>query len=527
MHFRDVPDIDLSMTYLAVPILAKDEDGFGRQLARAKREGAQVIEIRADALTQPSVELVLRLMGSVKKAKLSVIVTCRDTKEGGFAAVEPSLRLSILREAVLAGADFIDIEYANYKHPDTQSVLKAVLEQSETRLILSCHNFERPFEDLDILYESILGVYPEAIPKIVYKARHINDCFAVFDLLRDADRPVIAFCMGAAGQITRILAKKFGAFLTFASLDADTETAPGQVPAAHMKDLYRWDEQNAETEVFGLIGNPVAHSLGPAMFNHCFDNGKINAVYLPFLVEGDAEAFNMFLEQVSARPELGFGGFSVTLPHKTHALDYANQHGDHVDNLAEAIGAVNTLKIGFNGLLSAYNTDYSGAMDALAHALGGDRHALHGKKVAVIGAGGVSRAVVAGLVDVGARVRIYNRTLGKAESLAKEFRCKYAGIEDLTDHTADIVVNCTSLGMHPNVETSPVPEGVLSEGMTVFDTVYNPLETKLLRDAAAAGAATVNGAEMFIRQAMAQYKIFIGDEPDEDLMRKVVCQSLA
>jgi shikimate dehydrogenase len=274
-----------------------------------------------------------------------------------------------------------------------------------------------------------------------------------------------------------------------------------------MKDLYRWDEQNAETEVFGLIGNPVAHSLGPAMFNHCFDNGKINAVYLPFLVEGDAEAFNMFLEQVSARPELGFGGFSVTLPHKTHALDYANQHGDHVDNLAEAIGAVNTLKIGFNGLLSA-------------HALGGDRHALHGKKVAVIGAGGVSRAVVAGLVDVGARVRIYNRTLGKAESLAKEFRCKYAGIEDLTDHTADIVVNCTSLG-------SPVPEGVLSEGMTVFDTVYNPLETKLLRDAAAAGAATVNGAEMFIRQAMAQYKIFIGDEPDEDLMRKVVCQSLA
>jgi 3-dehydroquinate dehydratase/shikimate dehydrogenase len=455
-----------------------------------------------------------------------VIVTCRDKKEGGFAEVAPSRRLAILREAILAGVDFVDIEYNNFMHPDTCSVLKAALEQSDTKLILSCHNFDRPFDDIELLYESILTACPDAIPKIVYKAQHINDCFAAFDLLKNSDQPLIALCMGPAGQISRILAKKFGAFLTFASLDEDNATAPGQVPVEQMKKLYRWDHQDANTEIFGLIGNPVAHSLSPRLFNTCFDNEQINAVYLPFLVEGDTEELNAFLDHVSGRPKFGFGGFSVTLPHKTHALDYANLHGDYVDNLAEAIGAVNTLKIGFNGLLSAYNTDYSGAMDALVAAMGVDRHDLHKTKVAVVGAGGVARAVVAGLADVGARVTIYNRTVSKAQSLAKEFGCKFASADKLAETTATILINCTSVGMHPDVDTSPVPDGVVHKDTVVFDTVYNPLETKLLADAKAVGATVVNGVEMFIRQAIQQYKIYVGSAPDDIRMREVVYQSL-
>ncbi|MHC5116267.1 MAG: shikimate dehydrogenase [Planctomycetota bacterium] len=455
-----------------------------------------------------------------------MIVTCRDKKEGGFAEVAPSRRLAILREAILAGVDFVDIEYNNFMHPDTCSVLKAALEQSDTKLILSCHNFDRPFDDIELLYESILTACPDAIPKIVYKAQHINDCFAAFDLLKNSDQPLIALCMGPAGQISRILAKKFGAFLTFASLDEDNATAPGQVPVEQMKKLYRWDHQDANTEIFGLIGNPVAHSLSPRLFNTCFDNEQINAVYLPFLVEGDTEELNAFLDHVSGRPKFGFGGFSVTLPHKTHALDYANLHGDYVDNLAEAIGAVNTLKIGFNGLLSAYNTDYSGAMDALVAAMGVDRHDLHKTKVAVVGAGGVARAVVAGLADVGARVTIYNRTVSKAQSLAKEFGCKFASADKLAETTATILINCTSVGMHPDVDTSPVPDGVVHKDTVVFDTVYNPLETKLLADAKAVGATVVNGVEMFIRQAIQQYKIYVGSAPDDIRMREVVYQSL-
>ncbi len=514
------------MTYLAVSIFAEGQDTFLKQLDSAHSKGAEAVEVRADALTQPDVDTVLKMARAVQKAKLPVIVTCRDKKEGGFAEVAPSRRLAILREAILAGVDFVDIEYNNFMHPDTCSVLKAALEQSDTKLILSCHNFDRPFDDIELLYESILTACPDAIPKIVYKAQHINDCFAAFDLLKNSDQPLIALCMGPAGQISRILAKKFGAFLTFASLDEDNATAPGQVPVEQMKKLYRWDHQDANTEIFGLIGNPVGHSLSPRLFNTCFDNEQINAVYLPFLVEGDTEELNAFLDHVSGRPKFGFGGFSVTLPHKTHALDYANLHGDYVDNLAEAIGAVNTLKIGFNGLLSAYNTDYSGAMDALVAAMGVDRHDLHKTKVAVVGAGGVARAVVAGLADVGARVTIYNRTVSKAQSLAKEFGCKFASADKLAETTATILINCTSVGMHPDVDTSPVPDGVVHKDTVVFDTVYNPLETKLLADAKAVGATVVNGVEMFIRQAIQQYKIYVGSAPDDIRMREVVYQSL-
>jgi len=521
-----VPGIDVNMTYLAVSISAKDEKSFTEQFERAKRGGAEAIEVRVDALDEPSEDLTVRLTGLVKKAKLPVIVTCRDVNEGGVKPVAFSQRLAILKAAITAGADMVDTELATFKHPDAHSVLKAALEASETRLILSCHNFDGPFDNPDIVYETILSLFPEAIPKIVAKAAHINDTFAMFDLLRQADRPAIAFCMGQAGFISRVLAKKFGAFLTFASLDEDTATAPGQIPIAHMKQLFRWDEMDADTEIFGVIGNPVAHSLSPALFNSCFEQKQINAVFLPFLVDGGRQQFFAFMDHVSERYQCGFGGFSVTMPHKANALDYAGLQGDFVDNLAQSIGSVNTLKIGFNGLISAYNTDYAGAMDALASVFDGDRHSLHDKKVAVVGAGGVSRAVVAGLAHVGARVRIYNRTLNKAELLAEEFRCKFAGIDELIEHKADVVINCTSLGMHPKVDTCPVPEEYLDETMTVFDTVYNPLETKLLKIAKDVGAATVNGAEMFIRQAMAQYKIYIGEEPDEDLMRQVVYKHL-
>ncbi len=511
------------MSYLAVSILVKDESGFQSQLQAAVDQGAEAVELRVDAMDNPSAEAAANLVAAVKKAHLPVIVTCRDKSEGGAAELDFSLRLSILRQAVLAGADFIDVEYENFKHPDVQSVLCAVLEQHPaTQLILSRHNFNGPFEDMNLIYESILGIYPEAIPKIVYKARHINDCFAAFDLLTEADCPTICFAMGQAGQISRILAKKFGAFLTFACLDSDSETAPGQMTLTEMKQTYRWGAMNAETEIFGLIGNPVCHSAGPVLYNTCFENNRINAVYLPFLVEGDKPEFDAFMKNISERSKMGFGGFSVTLPHKTHALDYANQRGDYVDNLAESIGAVNTLKVGFNGILSAYNTDYAGAMEALVAAMGIDKHDLHTVKVAVVGAGGVARAVVAGLTDVGARVTIYNRTAQKAQSLAKEFNAKAAPVDELPQTNASVVVNCTSLGMTPNVDTSPLPEGVLKASMTVFDTVYNPLETKLLKQAKETGATVVNGAEMYIHQAMAQYRIYIGQEPDEDLMRTIV-----
>jgi 3-dehydroquinate dehydratase/shikimate dehydrogenase len=226
------------------------------------------------------------------------------------------------------------------------------------------------------------------------------------------------------------------------------------------------------------------HSLGPALYNACFEKESVNAVYLPFLVQQDKTGFDSFMHGVINRPWLHVGGFSVTVPHKTNALAFADHSGDYVEPLAQTIGAVNTLKIGFNSVLSAHNTDYAGAMDALTAALGKDKHLLHHVKVAVIGAGGVARAVVAGLTNAGADITIYNRTVNKATLLAQEFRCRSCGLEELTDLDASIVINCTSIGMSP--ERWPALPRSFSADMVAFDTIYTPLHTRR-QDAEARG----------------------------------------
>ena len=516
------------MTYLTVSITAKESDGFCRQFAQAKAAGAEALEVRLDGLEGLTPESAGPLIAAAKQTQLPVIATCREKAEGGAGTFAIAEKTAILAECVRAGADFIDCELKVFAKKEAQEPLKKILKSyPDCRLILSSHQLNGPFEDINLTYELMLSLWPMAICKLVYHARNINDCFEGLDLLHRAGKDMIVFCMGPAGQMTRVLAKKLRAFLTFASLDENSATAPGQIPIAQMKNLFRWDRLNRDWEIYGVIGNPVGHSLGPTLFNACFEKDNIDAVYLPFCVEGEQEQFAAFVEAMVTRPWLGVGGFSVTLPHKTHAMEFVNHKGEFVDPLAVTLGAVNTLKVGFNGIVCGYNTDYAGAMDALTAAMGIGRHDLHQKEVAVIGAGGVARAVVAGLVDAGAHVTVYNRTVKRAESLAAEFRCRAAGLKMLAQTNATVLINCTSLGMYPKVEECPVPEGVLRPEMTVFDTVYNPIRTRLLQEAEKVGAKTVSGVEMYIHQAMAQYRLFVGSEPEEKVMRKVVMDALA
>lgn len=518
------------MTYLAVSIAADDVTLAGVQIEAAKAAGAEMIELRTDYLAGLDGDKVDTVLEAAKATGLPIIVTCRDSSEGGANDYPQGLRVDMLVRSVRAGADFIDCEYANYLSDDVRVAIDTVLdEHSGCRLILSAHDFEGMFDDLDQLYADIVEARGDAIPKLVYTAGHINDCFAAIDLLREKRGDAIVLCMGQAGLMMRVLAKKFGGFVTFASLDAASATAPGQVTVEEMNTSYRWDSVGADTKLFGVIGSPVGHSMSPAIFNACFGADGVDGLYLPLLVEGQSEEFETFIDNVTTRERLGqldFGGFSVTIPHKAHALDHAEKMGQYVEALAANIGAVNTLKIGVNGSVSAYNTDFAGAMDALAAAMGTGRHGLHGVKVAVVGAGGVGRAIVAGLVDVGAKVTVYNRTVHKAQSLGEEFDCRWAGLDEMPSMDAKVIVNCTSIGMYPEVDASPVPVECLKRGMVVFDTVYNPLETLLLKQTRAAGAQTVSGAEMFVRQAMAQYKLFVGRDADEDLMRATVLEKL-
>lgn len=517
------------MTYLAVPIAAKNITDVNSQALAAKSAGADIIELRTDYLEGLTPAVSAEAINAVRVTGLPIIVTCRDKAQGGANDYSQELRTSILVAAINAGADHIDCEYDNYKIPEVREKIDQSLAAApRAKLILSAHNFKSPWpgDGLANLYDDILADCPTAIPKLIYTAKHINDTFAAYDLLKEKRSDLITFCMSEAGITSRIIAKKLGAYLTFASLDSDTTTAPGQVTVEQMKQLYRFDEIKEDTKLYGVIGSPIGHSMGPAIFNACFDAQGINALYLHLLVGGDEKDFNEFIDNVTEREELDFAGFSVTLPHKAHAVDYVEKKGDTLEQLSAEIGAVNTLKVGFGELISGYNTDCAGAIDALTDTLGIKKHDLHSVKVAVVGAGGVSRAVVAGLADVGARITIYNRTVVKAEAMAEEFGCKYASIEGIGNMDAEVVVNCTSIGMSPDVDSTPVPGECFNSEMVVFDTVYNPLRTKMLGLAEEAGARTVNGAEMFIRQAAAQFRIFTSQEPEQQIMRETVFSRL-
>ena len=515
----------IPMTYLTVPLSAQNICQLKEQTQNAFESGAQMLEFRSDYIENLDLEKLGEAIEILKEITLPIIVTCRDSKEGGQNDLPQSLRTQILCAAIRLGADYIDCEYANYKKHEVANEIEAALSNANScRLVLSCHNFKSTFDDLRVIYDSIISVCSHAIPKIVYTAKHINDCFECFDLYRESDGDLIVLCMGEAGIITRILAKKFGALLTFTSLDDGTKTASGQVSISQMRDLYRYDSIDKDTQIYGIIAAPVAHSMSPAIHNACFAQAKLNKVYLPMLVDGDELEFNEFVDMVRLRSWLDFRGFSVSIPHKENALKYLINRGQTLEPLASEIGSINTIMIGDGSAASGFNTDYKGAMDALVESIGGDKNWLNHKHAAIIGAGGVARAIVAGLIDRDCHVTIYNRTTSRAHRLAEEFACYWSQLEQIggEDWNPDVVINCTSVGMCPNIENTPVPSKSLSDKMVVFDTIYNPIETLLLEDAKKAGAKIVSGVDMFVAQAMEQFVHFTNEKGDQELMRKTV-----
>jgi 3-dehydroquinate dehydratase/shikimate dehydrogenase len=343
--------------------------------------------------------------------------------------------------------------------------------------------------------------------------------------------------MGEAGLISRVLAKKFGAFLTFASLTNDSSTAPGQISIHDMKRLYRWDAIGPETRVYGVVACPVAHSMSPAIHNASFDETGEDGVYLPMLVQPAYESFKAFMEEFTRYKPLHLRGLSVTLPHKENALTYLQEQGAEIEPLAIEIGAVNTIIIdrdeNQNPILRGINTDYQAIIDTICDAKGISKEQLSDYRVAVIGAGGTGRTAVAALASLGATVVVYNRTFERAEALAAEFngrigRVVAARMEKLCDSCCQIYVNTTSVGMHPNVDDSPLGDRTpnFNADTLVFDTIYNPPKTKLLQKAEAAGAATVGGIEMFVRQAASQFVAWTGKTAPVATMRRIVEQRL-
>ena len=471
----------------------------------AEGTGADMVECRLDFLAAcDESDLPALLEGR----PLPAIVTCRPVRQGGRFAGEESHRLALLAAAAQAGADYIDVELdvAESRRPGG-------------RTILSFHDFRgRPDSLDDILAE--MNASNAEVCKIAFAAAGPEDALAACRILQSATRPMIALAMGEAGLASRILAGKFGAFGTFASLAAGEESAPGQLTVEEMKRPFRWEAVTSQTAVYGVVGCPLAHSMSPAIHNAAFAATGMDAVYVPLRVEPGAESFNRFMEAVRASPWAGLRGLSVTIPHKEDALARAGPEG--VDELSRRIGAINTLRVEPDGSLRGWNTDYAAAVDALAAGMGIARDDLGGRKVVVIGAGGAARAIVAALTHHRADVTIYNRTFSRAEALAGEFGAKARPLEAVAELSAEIAVNCTSIGMHPDVNSTPLPAEGLRQVRVVFDTVYNPVQTRLLREAADAGCVCVSGVEMFLNQAAMQFQIWTG----RPAPRAVLCEVL-
>jgi 3-dehydroquinate dehydratase/shikimate dehydrogenase len=512
------------MTYLCVAIFVNSVEQAKRDVARAIEAGAGMVELRLDAMSD--VTLAREIVGSFDHR---FILTCRPTWEGGQSEASDESRLGFLAE--LSPTDestCLDVELVTLR--------RAGVGGFRNPLIISSHDFAgRPPRLTNLFAE--LNEAPGDVAKIVWTARTIRDNLEAFELLQHRQKPTIALCMGEAGLISRVLAKKFGAFLTFASLEDGAGTAPGQVSIRDMKRLYRWDAINANTKVYGVVASPVAHSMSPAVHNAAFDETGHDGVYLPLLVNPGYESFKAFMESFVDFPGLDLSGLSVTLPHKENALRYLKEKGAEVEPLAERIGAVNTVLIeasaGGEPVLRGINTDDAAILDSITDKLGITREDLANYRVAVIGAGGTGRTAVAALAHYGATVVVYNRTQDRAEALAAEFNGRSgkvvaAPMEKLCASCCRVYVNTTSVGMHPDVDASPfgdeVPE--LGGDTVVFDTVYNPPKTKLLRQAEAAGAKTIGGIEMFVRQAAAQFQAWTGLTPPVDVMRRVVDQRL-
>ncbi|MDP9173536.1 MAG: shikimate dehydrogenase [Planctomycetota bacterium] len=507
------------MTFLCVPIFVTELAKARRDIALAAEAGADMAELRLDHMATENgvIDEIL------SQALLPFILTCRPTSEGGFSALTDAQRLEMLTGEQAPTGCLIDWEL--------QSAREFPVSGSG-RWIVSFHDFQgRPPKLYNLINE--MNQLPADVNKIVWHARTIRDNLEALELLQTRSRPTIALCMGEAGIISRVLAKKFGAFLTFASLDATESTAPGQITIADMKKLYRWDAIGAATKVFGVVASPVRHSMSPAIHNAAFDAVGYDGVYLPMLVEPSYESFKAFIESFMALKGLDLSGLSITIPHKENALRYLREKGGAIEELADRIGAVNTIAFGRDGggapKLSGTNTDYAAILDSITTKLGIDRKGLAGLRVGVFGAGGTGRTAVAALAHYGAHVLIYNRTPSRAQALADELNGhlgKVVSVEmtELLASKCDVWINTSSVGMHPNVDESPLGNAkpMFTPQSVVFDTVYNPIKTRLLTQAESCGAKIIGGVEMFVRQAAAQFETWTHQSAPTDVMRQIV-----
>ena len=470
------------------------------------QQGAKLVELRLDYI---SGEVNLKRL--IHERPCPVVITCRRPRDGGKWSGTEEQRLLLLRTAIAEGVEYVDLE---------EDVASSVPRFGKTKRIVSFHDFRRTPDDLEAIHRRLCGQDPDII-KLATTANHPEDNFRVLRLVEKSPIPTVGFCMGDIGIPSRILAGRYGSPFTYATFTHERVLAPGQLSFDEMTEVYQYDRINRQTEIYCVVADPVGHSLSPQIHNAAFQHLHLNKIYVPCRVP--KEDLSRFVDEA---PSMGIKGLSVTIPHKEAVVEKLSD----VDASINGIGAANTV-IFEDGHRRGYNTDYQAAMESMEIVLGvqgePSENLLKGKTALVLGSGGVGKALAYGLIRAGANLVVTDGDPERAKQLAARFKCRSVEWAQRHSIAAEVLVNCTPVGMHPNVDETPYDRHRLRPAMVVFDAVYNPENTLLIKEARARNCKVVTGVEMFVRQACLQFKLFTGQEGPADLMRDVLKRATA
>ena len=472
---------------------------------------AKFFEFRLDALPKPAaaIEPLRKFLAAHKE--VTALATCRRKQFGGNFTGSLTAELDILAKAAEAGCEIVDLEVESAEQAKRAQLahFRDGLHAAGAALLVSFHDFTRT-KGLDHAATRIAAFDPDFM-KVVSTARSLSDNLEVLRLIEDRSLSahIVGIAMGEEGLLSRVLGPRAGAAFTFAAMGDGAEpglaTAPGQLTVRTLRDLYRAEQLDQATRIFGVAGNPINHSLSPLMHNTAFRRESVNAIMVPL----KARSLDDLLTVVR---DLPVAGVAVTMPFKQEVLP----HLANMDPLTARIGACNTLRTGADGKLYGFNTDVAGVVRPLER-----RMRLKGARIAVLGAGGAARAAVFGLVEQGAEVFVVNRTHENAVALARKAKAKALKHEQFAKSRFDVLINTTPCGMTGVKPALPIKENELNAAL-VFDMVYNPLETPLIKLAKSRGLHVVTGLEMFVQQGARQFEIWTGKPAPEAEMQRVV-----
>jgi len=465
----------------------------------------EFLEFRLDYLPRPASGLAKIKQFTESHPHVAVVATCRRSVSGGKFRGTIASQLDILAKGAAAGCQLVDLELQTATRMKPQQLQRL---RNAAAFILSYHDF-RATKDLERILEKMVSV-PADFYKVVTTATTLYDNVVMMKFIeKNSDKySLVGLCMGEQGIISRVLGLRAGSIFTFGAVSQDERTAPGQVTAQELRSTYRIEHVDAATRVYGVAGDPVSHSLSPAIMNAALQRETVNGVYLAL----HAKSLKDLLACVR---EIPIHGLSVTMPYKEAVLRYL----DNTDPYTLKIGACNTVVRAQDGKLYGFNTDAAGVVRPLQQRL-----ELENSRILVLGAGGAARAAVFGLKERGAEVYILNRTPGTAQKLARSARARTIKRADLKKLLFDVIINATPVGMG-NTRESPLKEDEI-KARYVFEMIYDPPETRLMALAKAAGAQVIPGIEMFVQQAARQFEIWTGKPAPVEEMQRVAILTL-